>query len=79
MQGCFPLHGRDTALEAKAQVAELSHEQFARLERIEKELGVSPVAYRATDYDQIANVPEPTLQRVQALERNAGGATWNSR
>jgi|SRR5579862_156055 len=60
------------ALEAKVQFAELSHDQFVRLERIEKELGVSLVAYRATDYYQIASVPVETLERVQQLERDTG-------
>jgi hypothetical protein len=66
------LQCRVVALEAKVQFAELSHDQFVRLERMEKELGVSLVAYRATDYCQIASVPEQTLQRVQQLERDTG-------
>jgi hypothetical protein len=34
---------RVVALEAKVRLAELSHDQFVRLERVEKELGVSLV------------------------------------
>jgi|SRR5271165_4582620 len=60
------------ALEAKVQYAELSHEQFARLQHVEKDLGVSLVAYQATDYYQIASVPTQTLEQLQQLEKVAG-------
>jgi hypothetical protein len=66
------LQCRVVPLEAKVQFAELWHDQFVRLERVEKELGVSLVAYRATDYYQIANVKERTLEQVQQLESDTG-------
>ena len=66
------LQCRVVALEASAEYAELAPEQFSRLQQVESELRVSLVAYRATDYYQIASVPAETLERLQQLERDTG-------
>lgn len=66
------LHCLVVALEAKVEYAKLSDDQFARIQHMERELGVSLVAYRATDYYRLATIPAQMLQRVQQLENDTG-------
>jgi hypothetical protein len=65
-------HCRVVALQAKVQYAELSRDQFAKIQHMERELAVSLVAYQATDYYRFASLPAQTLQRVQQLEKDTG-------
>src|SRR4030095_9095697 len=66
------LQCRIVALQPKVQYANLSRDQFAKLQSIEREFGVSLVAYEGIDYYRIASLPAHELQRVQQLEKDTG-------
>src|SRR5262249_13107934 len=60
------------ALQPKVQYANLSGDQFAKLQSLEREFSVSLVAYEGIDYYRIASLPAHELQRVQQLEKDTG-------
>lgn len=66
------LQCRIVALQPKIPYANLSRDQLAKLQSMERELGVSMVAYEAIDYYRIANLPGHELQRMQQLEKDTG-------
>jgi hypothetical protein len=66
------LQCRIVALQPKIPYANLSRDQLAKLQSMERELGVSLVAYEAIDHYRIANLPGHELQRMQQLEKDTG-------
>jgi len=66
------LHCWIVALQSKVQYANLSPEQFAKLQSMEREFGVSLVAYEGIDYYRIANLSGHQLQQMRQLEKDTG-------
>ena len=59
-------------MEQVAQPAQLSAEQFARLQYVEKELGVALVAYEPETRLRLATPSAEQMKRLQAVEKELG-------
>jgi len=66
------LQCRIVPLEAKARYANLSPEQFVRLQGVERELGVALVAYEPEATFRVAQLPEKEVKHLQQLEKEIG-------